>query len=231
MRFFLRQLLRKDVLLAFVVLMSAGTAAAYVYQGMARARAEHMLSIGPFSRGERRINLRSRDGCIGALGLALNVERELSELRISGEIVLQAGDQRIQPTIEGMLSFNNLGQMGSSILKIRSEGIDLMLGTLGLRPMKGIVRGTVAAQPYNLEFPLDAGPFTLEHDKSGAYHIVGALPQQLNQLQSIRSLPALLLPLGVHTQEASSRNRCRPEHMKALDLSPMLGMFQRLLPL
>jgi len=223
MKFF-RDYLPLDVLIALLVLLLAGTASAFIFERISLEREDRTVTLSGLEIGERTFELQSSKGCAGSFNVSLAVSRESSTLKLDGVVRLIVGNRSIAPVISGEVSFNNLGQLGGSIFRLSAEGMEVVLGTTGLRKMKAVLRSTIGGAENRFEIPVVAGPFLLARQPDGKYSITGPGPEGMKGFQPGTGFVSSFSSYSFRVRHG--RSSCSAEGAAAVDLNPLLTRFQ-----
>lgn len=222
MKFF-RDYFPVDVIIALLVLLAAGTASAFIFERISLQRKDKTAMLTGLEAGERTYRLRSQNGCVGSFNLNLKVSREESSLMITGLIKLAAGQNIFTPSVSGEISFNNLGQLGGSVFRITAEGMQVVVGTTGLRKMHLVFKSTIGNSVNRFDIPVVAGPFTLVREKDGKYQISGPLPESMKTFQPGAAFASLISSYPMQIEEGAGA--CPADGMTPVDLNPVINRF------
>jgi len=66
--------------------------------------------------------------------------------------------------------FNSLGQLGGSVLEIKTNNLDLLAGTTGVNPLKLIFSARVNSRTFDYEHSMP-GPVKIMKNQDGSYRI------------------------------------------------------------
>lgn len=231
MKFF-QQLFRKDILIAFSVLLVSGSASGFIFDSILEEKAAETISVKDLQIGKRHFAIKSHGNCVGFFSVNLTSSREVSEIELKGKLKISTGKFLTTPEFDGLLVFNNLGQLGSSILTVQNGDLKLSLGTTGIRKMKAVVRSVMGTETHRAVIPLNAGPFLLIQEAEERYRIEGPLPNSWESMGKKNFILSVFSNLNLEVSSiASIEDNCTSESLVPVDLNPFLQRFSSLLRL
>ena len=160
--------------------------------------------------------------CIGNINLEFEHSSSSSSLNASGSVRLKtpAGSIPLDVTVE--MNFNDLGQLGGSILRLKSENISASIGSMNVAPVNIRIRHQLSGQNqrvYDLSIP---GPIFIEPVSSDTYRLRYRYLENFNLPQS----SWLKLDRLIALRDADPQIVC---DQAALDISDLLFKAQSML--
>ncbi|NMC64475.1 MAG: hypothetical protein GYA55_15020 [SAR324 cluster bacterium] len=217
------KLLRLDLLVALLVLLISSSTSAYMFKDILIKNAESIVSLEGLKTGEQKFSILSGAKCVGSFSYDLKISRETSDIEFKGELNISAFENHFNPKVDGSVTFNNLGQLGTSIMTIDMQDIKITAGTLGIRKMSATIKSMVKNETKHTKVQLIAGPFILSSDKKGLYKISGPIPNQWNPAPKNIYFLRMLQSFGLTLSPISDvQTSCDMEARESLDVTQIL---------
>lgn len=226
----IKRLLKHDIMIAFLLLALSATTAGLVYARILRELENEIVVADSLRTGDQFFELRSHNSCVSVFKVQLNVSREESSLLTSGKANILASGVLIPVEVEGTANFNNLGQMGGIIWKLKTSNLEINIGAAGIRRMLATVKISGLGVAQKIQSEIIAGPFMLKKEEKDAYSISGQFPESFKDAYNNITVLSLEKDLGLSLAKIQDQRReCNTNLSVPLDISAPLNRVQALL--
>ena len=127
--------------------------------------------IPTIPQGENSYILSNDKGCVGEFHTSMKFYEGHYEFIAHGFIRIHYQDQVVEPQVELNASFNSIGQLGGSILRVRRDDNELRAGTKDLNPLHVIFYIREGSKEKNRYETLVPGPITLRKNGDGSFRL------------------------------------------------------------
>lgn len=165
--------------------------------------------------------LDQNQACIGEFNLDFQHSTSSSSLKGEGSFSLKSADQALPFRVTLEMTFNDLGQLGASILKLSSDSTTASIGSTNVAPIYLKVRSQLPNESQSVYDFTIPGPIFVEPINSNAYR----LRYRYLDNFAFPPTPALSLSHFLSLKSASEKETC---NQQALDVLPLLLQIQSL---
>ncbi len=114
----------------------------------------------------------ANDKCIGSVNYELDVNNNISAIKSKGDLNVQYLTQKYSINYIFESSFNSIGQMGGTVLKINILDKYIVLGTINIDPIKLTFKSNLLDVEKEFSWSI-AGPVELKKTTNELYYISG----------------------------------------------------------
>lgn len=220
---------RREIFIAFAVLLIASTVSGYSYRALLREREAAILPLQDLQIGITRLNLLSNDQCIGHLEYTFARSDEDSYSITGGGkiwVAYQGNQVEFKLSIEAF--FNKLGQLGGSVFQLVAGKNQALIGSSGTNPIEVALKFQLDGSDRverRIQVP---GPITLKRLSSGNFQVHAQLLRSFGSTMKRIGDQPLLTALRLRTEPINERINCASGKVSGLALDPLVNMLKLL---
>lgn len=219
---------RSGFCIALLLFILSSSGSIYAYGKIVESRTGTGGALHAVPIGEHSFELLHESKCVGHF--STKVERKDDAFNFTGDgiVRIKIGSTAYAPQLRLVASFNSLGQLGGSFLKVRNGPNQFTVGTTNVNPIKVIIKSQAEQQllKYELSVP---GPITLTAQGNKSVEISYPYLANLESMyRGTMSQPMLQGARIEFAQAESLRPECLQQDGPEADLSDTLKSLGKL---
>jgi len=214
-----------SAILALFIFVTSGMIAARSYYTLVVEEGDALTIVRGIALGVNRkviVNSPTARTCSGEIVLDLTDADQQFQIDIKGWFGFESQGKRWIQELSGLLAFNPLGQLGSSVIYIPVGKHRLRLGTLNINPVTivfAIEREPSPELKFTQKIP---GPFELRRDGTHVYRLMG--PPIINTISS-SGINFSAIPSSSLSISANPDLPCTRENATYVQVDDLIGKF------
>lgn len=208
-----------EIIPSVVLFFAALIIFAYTYTSIINESAANHTLVQNISEGSQKYHINNLSDCIGEFEYSLNSQNNIYMLLANGSFSIQIDKNIINPSFDIQATFNSIGQLGGSLLRVSTNNSFFSIGTSGIDPINIKLRTKIenVASENNLSI---AGPINLIKQKDSLFKIEFSQFPKLKDYSSSLFEPTIsfLSQISLKKNDANS-DKCSVDKRNKFDLT------------
>ena len=159
-----------ELIPSFLIFFAALTTSIYTFSLINYETLSARTIVSGVQEGQKKYVLSDSGKCIGTLESNLTSQNSIFIIHASGSLDVNIGQTKVRPTLDLQATFNSIGQLGGSLLRVSIDDSYFSVGSSGIDPMNLKLRSKVRNVEVQREVSVN-GPVEMKKQRDGTYRI------------------------------------------------------------
>lgn len=208
---------------SIIIFLAALTTSIITYSTISLEASGARTFVSGISEGEKDFAVLHKGACIGKISSSLSSQNSILVMHASGTVNIAIGQNLFSPNLELQATFNSIGQLGGSLLKLSIDNSFISIGSSGIDPMNVKLRTKIDTSETQKNFSI-SGPVEMKRGNDGKYSVEYAQLSQMREHSDSLFGPALSFLSEISLKEDTTLGeRCSEVGQSKLDLSAQVN--------